>query len=89
MSLSPTGLIEIEQIDLANGVKALIWPVRDEPGRLTVKVRFGGGYRSFGPKRAVLYGGPDYVAKANEARHQMLEQLADLFAPVGARKKRR
>jgi 4-hydroxy-2-oxoheptanedioate aldolase len=24
------------------------------------------GYRSFGPKRAVLYGGPDYVAKANE-----------------------
>jgi len=24
------------------------------------------GYRSFGPKRAVLYGGADYVAKANE-----------------------
>ena len=24
------------------------------------------GYRSIGPKRAVLYGGPDYIAKANE-----------------------
>ena len=24
------------------------------------------GYRSVGPKRAVLYGGPDYIAKANE-----------------------
>ncbi len=47
--ITPTGLIEIEQVELANGVKALIWPVRDEPGRLTVKVRFGGGYRSFAP----------------------------------------
>ena len=24
------------------------------------------GYRSVGPKRAILYGGPDYIAKANE-----------------------
>lgn len=24
------------------------------------------GYRSVGPRRAVLYGGPDYIAKANE-----------------------
>ena len=24
------------------------------------------GYRSVGPKRAVLYGGPDYIARANE-----------------------
>ncbi len=45
--LTPTGLLDIEQIDFDNGVKALIWPVRDEPGRLTVKVRFGGGYRTF------------------------------------------
>ncbi len=45
--LTPTGLLDIEQVDFENGVKALIWPVRDEPGRLTVKVRFGGGYRSF------------------------------------------
>lgn len=51
-SLAPTGLLGIEQVDFANGVKALIWPVRDEPGRVAVKVRFGGGYRVFGPRDA-------------------------------------
>lgn len=44
-----TGLLGIEQVEFANGVKALIWPVKDEPGRVAVKVRFGGGYRSFAP----------------------------------------
>lgn len=43
----PTGLGEIEQIEFANGVKALIWPVADEPGRVAVRVRFGAGYRAF------------------------------------------
>lgn len=42
-----TGLLDIEQLEFANGVKALIWPTKDEPGRVAVKVRFGGGYRSF------------------------------------------
>ncbi|WP_298196049.1 pitrilysin family protein [Novosphingobium sp.] len=45
----PTGIGQIEQIELANGVKALIWPSNDEPGRVTVKVRFGAGYRAFAP----------------------------------------
>ncbi|MFA7603523.1 MAG: insulinase family protein [Novosphingobium sp.] len=45
--LSPTGLLGIEQVEFANGVKVLIWPTQDEPGRVAVKVRFGGGYRSF------------------------------------------
>ncbi len=49
VSLAPTGLLGIEQVDFANGVKALIWPTPEEPGRMTVKVRFGGGYRSFAP----------------------------------------
>lgn len=44
-----TGLGEIEQIEFENGVRALIWPVRDEPGRAAVRVRFGAGYRAFGP----------------------------------------
>ncbi|MBC2668242.1 M16 family metallopeptidase [Novosphingobium piscinae] len=48
----PTGIGQIEQIELANGVKALIWPSNDEPGRVTVKVRFGAGYRAFGPDDA-------------------------------------
>ena len=42
-----TGLPGIDQVEFANGVKALIWPSTDEPGRVTVKVRFGAGYRAF------------------------------------------
>lgn len=48
-ALAPTGLLGIEKVEFANGVKALFWPVKDEPGRVVAKVRFGGGYRSFGP----------------------------------------
>jgi zinc protease len=48
----PTGLLEIEQLTFANGVKALLWPVAEEPGRVMVKARFGGGYRSVDPKDA-------------------------------------
>ena len=44
---TPTGVSGIEQLDFANGVKALVWPSADEPGRVTVKVRFGAGYRAF------------------------------------------
>lgn len=47
VGLAPTGLLGIEQLEFANGVKVLIWPTQDEPGRVAVKVRFGGGYRSF------------------------------------------
>lgn len=46
-SVQPTGLLEIEQVALDNGVKAMLWPVKEEPGRVSVKVRFGGGYRAF------------------------------------------
>ena len=47
-TILPTGVLGIEQIDLNNGVKVLFWPSKDEPGRVTVKVRFGAGYRAFG-----------------------------------------
>jgi zinc protease len=40
---------DIEQVDFGNGVRVLFWPTEDEPGRATVKVRFGAGYRAFGP----------------------------------------
>jgi zinc protease len=46
-ALAPMGLLGIEQIEFANGVKVMIWPTQDEPGRVALKVRFGGGYRSF------------------------------------------
>ena len=52
VALAPTGLLDIERVDFGNGVKALLWPVKDEPGRVTVRVRFGGGYRAFGPDDA-------------------------------------
>lgn len=42
-----TSIPGIDQIEFANGVKALVWPSKDEPGRVTVKVRFGAGYRAF------------------------------------------
>ncbi len=47
VSESPTGILGIEQLEFANGVKVLLWPTTDEPGRVSVKVRFGAGYRAF------------------------------------------
>jgi len=52
VSDAPTGLLEIEQLTFANGVKVMLWPVAEEPGRVMVKARFGGGYRSIDPKDA-------------------------------------
>jgi len=43
----PTGVIDITQADYANGVKVMLLPSEDEPGRVTVKVRFGAGWRAF------------------------------------------
>jgi zinc protease len=43
----PIGLLGVEQVDFANGAKALLWSNNAEPGRVTVKVRFGAGYRAF------------------------------------------
>lgn len=52
-SLKPTSLEGIEQLEFANGVKVLLWPTTDEPGRVAVKVRFGAGYRAFSGADAV------------------------------------
>jgi zinc protease len=49
----PLGVLEIQQVDFANGVKALIWANDAEPGRVTVRVRFGAGYRAFDKDSAV------------------------------------
>jgi zinc protease len=52
VSSHPVGIRDIEQLDFPNGVKALIWPTTFEPGRITVRVRFGAGYRAFTPADA-------------------------------------
>jgi zinc protease len=50
---APLGVLEIEQVDFANGVKALVWANDAEPGRVTVRVRFGAGWRAFDETNAV------------------------------------
>ena len=50
---APLGVLEIEQVDFANGVKALVWANDAEPGRVTVRVRFGAGSRAFDKDSAV------------------------------------
>lgn len=52
-ALGPLGVFDIEQVEFANGVRALLWANDAEPGRLTVKVRFGAGYRAFDADNAV------------------------------------
>ena len=47
------GIYDIEQLDYANGVRAMVWNSGNEPGRVTVRVRFGSGSRAFGAKDAV------------------------------------
>jgi len=49
----PLGVLEVEQVELDNGVRALLWANDAEPGRVTVKVRFGAGYRAFDEDSAV------------------------------------
>lgn len=48
-----TDLLGIEQLNYANGVRVMLWPQADEPGRVTVKVRFGAGWQQFRPTDAV------------------------------------
>ncbi|MGN3973508.1 M16 family metallopeptidase [Tsuneonella sp. SYSU-LHT278] len=47
------GVLGIERVKFDNGVSALLWSNNAEPGRVTVKVRFGSGRRAFAPENAV------------------------------------
>ena len=76
----PTGLFEIERLDMGNGVTALLWPTKDDPGRVNVKVRFGGGYRAFGPGDApyVMLGNLALVSSGEgQLDQEALERLAN------------
>ena len=46
------GVLGIEALELSNGVRAAIWHTGNEPGRVTVRVRFGKGFQAFGPEDA-------------------------------------
>lgn len=52
-SARPIGLLGIEQVELSNGVRVLLWPNDAEPGRIIIKARFGGGYSAIQPQDAV------------------------------------
>ena len=49
----PIGVLDIEKVEFANGVKAILWSNDAEPGRVAVKVRFGAGYRALDAEDAV------------------------------------
>jgi zinc protease len=52
---APLGIFpggDIEKLEFANGVRALIWPTDNEPGRATVRVRFGSGMQGFTDEEA-------------------------------------
>jgi zinc protease len=49
----PLGLLDIQRVAYPNGTTALLWANNAEPGRVTVKVRFGSGWRAFTPENAV------------------------------------
>ncbi|BBC72340.1 peptidase M16 [Altererythrobacter sp. B11] len=44
----PLGVFDVEKVTFANGVRALLWPTDNEPGRATVRVRFGRGWQAVG-----------------------------------------
>jgi len=52
VSRVPHVLRDSELITFANGVNAIVWPSKDEPGRVSVRVDFGAGYRAFTPDEA-------------------------------------
>jgi len=49
----PLGVLDVEKLTFANGVRALLWPTDNEPGRATVRVRFGQGLSAFAPDEGV------------------------------------
>jgi zinc protease len=52
-STAPIGVLDINRVEFPNGTTALLWSNNAEPGRVTVKVRFGSGWRAFSPQDAV------------------------------------
>ncbi|RKF22036.1 insulinase family protein [Altericroceibacterium spongiae] len=49
---APMGVFNIEGVKFPNGVTGMVWRTTNEPGRVTVRVRFGSGYRAFTAKDA-------------------------------------
>ena len=75
----PLGVLDIDEVDFANGVKTILWANDAEPGRVTVKVRFGAGYRAIEPDQGVFasLGAPALVGSGiGELGQEELDALA-------------
>ncbi|WP_370030817.1 M16 family metallopeptidase [Qipengyuania mesophila] len=75
----PIGVLDIEQVDFANGVKAILWANDAEPGRVAVKVRFGAGYRAIEPDDAV-YANLGYAALIGSGIGELDQEQLDLLS---------
>ncbi|WP_340589331.1 M16 family metallopeptidase [Erythrobacter alti] len=49
----PIGLLGVERVTFPNGVRALLMDRDNEPGRVTVRVRFGAGWQAFEDDEAI------------------------------------
>ncbi|HCC27151.1 MAG TPA: peptidase M16 [Erythrobacter sp.] len=76
---APIGVLDIEQVEFANGVKAILWANDAEPGRVAVKVRFGTGYRAFAPDEAV-YANLGYAALIGSGIGDLGQEELDVLA---------
>ncbi|AKH42258.1 zinc protease [Altererythrobacter atlanticus] len=52
LSREPLGIFDVEKLTFANGVRALLWNTDNEPGRATVRVRFGRGWQDIADDEA-------------------------------------
>lgn len=75
----PLGLLEIDKIEFANGVRALVWSNNAEPGRVTVRVRFGAGYRAFDSDSAV-YAALGEIALVGSGLGELGQNEIDILA---------
>ena len=76
---APIGVLDIEQVEFANGVKAILWANDAEPGRVAVKVRFGAGYRAIEPEDAV-YANLGYAALIGSGIGDLGQEELDVLA---------
>tara|TARA_R110000751_G_scaffold2018_18_gene10527 strand:- start:313257 stop:316205 length:2949 start_codon:yes stop_codon:yes gene_type:complete len=76
---APIGVLDIEQVEFANGVKAILWANDAEPGRVAVKVRFGAGYRAIDPDDAV-YANLGYAALIGSGIGELGQEELDVLA---------
>jgi zinc protease len=76
---APIGVLDIEQVEFANGVKAILWANDAEPGRVAVRVRFGAGYRAIDPEDAV-YANLGYAALIGSGIGELGQEELDVLA---------